>query len=155
MRKSVSGKMEPSRRTSGVGVVSERKARVWSWLVVVIALSGASLLSARDPWTAPESDAQKENPVRASKDAITRGKELYLDRCADCHGKKGRGDGPGAADLECHPPDFSKPQVSQQSDGALFWKISAGRKPMPGYGRKLSEEQRWQVVAYLRSMSGK
>ena len=114
--------------------------------------AAASSLPAREPWTAPEQTATVTSPVPATKDAVERGKTLYLDRCVDCHGKKGKGDGPGAADLEVRPPDFSKPHVRQQPDGALFWKITEGRKPMPGYGSKLSEEQRWQLIRYLRSL---
>ena len=108
-----------------------------------------------EPWVAPEAAAQTKNPLSSSGDVIAKGRTLYLDRCTDCHGKKGRGDGSGGADLERKPTDLTAAQVQAQSDGSLFWKISQGRRPMPAYGRKLSDEQRWQVVHYLRSLAGK
>ena len=124
-------------------------------LVVILAtFAAAPALCAKEPWQAPNEAALRNNPLAQKKEAVARGKALYLDRCVDCHGKKGRGDGPGAADLESHPPDFSKAKVRQQTDGTFFWKISEGRKPMPAYGRKLSEEERWSLVAYVRSLCG-
>jgi mono/diheme cytochrome c family protein len=117
-----------------------------------IVLASLSVMAA-EPWTAPEEAVQIKNPLAASKDAIAKGREVYADRCADCHGKKGRGDGSGGADLERKPSDLTNAQAQAQSDGSLFWKISQGRRPMPAYVRKLSDEQRWQVVHYLRSLS--
>jgi mono/diheme cytochrome c family protein len=120
---------------------------------MLAALALAPMLCGKELWRAPSDAAQMNNPLAQSKEVIERGKNLYMDRCVDCHGKKGKGDGPGAADLELQPPDFSQARVRQQPDGAFFWKISEGRKPMPGYARKLSEEERWALVMYLRSLS--
>jgi mono/diheme cytochrome c family protein len=115
-------------------------------------LAFAIPLFASEPWNAPESAAQTKNPLGSSADSVAKGRKLYAERCADCHGKKGRGDGGGGADLERKPTDLTS-SVQTQSDGALFWKISEGRRPMPAYGGKLSEEQRWQVIRFLRSLS--
>lgn len=115
----------------------------------------AANASAVEPWVAPPGAAKSENPVERSSASIAQGRTLYLDRCADCHGKKCRGDGSGGADLECRPSDLTTEAVSAQSDGTLFWKLTEGRRPMPAYGRKLSEEQRWHVVNYLRSLAPK
>jgi hypothetical protein len=60
--------------------------------------------------------------------------------------QESRGDGSNAADLERKPTNLTQPALLAQGDGALFWKISEGRKPMPAYSRKLSEEQRWKLV---------
>ena len=121
--------------------------------VLMLSLAIASLsLFAFEPWKAPETAARDNNPVPISSDVIAKGRKLYTDRCADCHGKKGRGDGGGGADLERRPTDLTTAPVQSQTDGALFWKISEGRRPMPAYSRKLSEEQRWQVVHFLRSL---
>jgi mono/diheme cytochrome c family protein len=115
-------------------------------------LAFAIPIFAVERWNAPESAAQAKNPVTSSSDNIAKGRKLYSDRCADCHGKKGGGDGGGGADLERKPTDLTATSVQTQSDGVLFWKISEGRRPMPAYGRKLSEEQRWQVIHFLRSL---
>jgi mono/diheme cytochrome c family protein len=97
---------------------------------------------------APPFAANKKNPVPADEQSIARGKQLYDTQCATCHGAKGKGDGPAGAQLSPKPTDLSTPQIAEQSDGALFWKITEGRPPMPAY-RQLSEEQRWDVVNYL------
>ena len=112
-------------------------------------------LSAKDAWTAPESAASVKNPLADNAAAVTAGKKIYEDRCADCHGSKGKGDGPAATDLDPKPGDLSKASMNDQPDGALFWKISEGKKPMPTYKSKLSEEQRWQVINYVRTLAPK
>jgi mono/diheme cytochrome c family protein len=43
--------------------------------------------------------------------------------------------------------------MSAQSDGELFYKISEGRRPMPEFKTKLTEEQRWQLVLFTRSLA--
>jgi len=104
-------------------------------------------------WIAPASEAAKKNPVAASQDSISAGQKIYLKRCAACHGKTGNGDGPDAADLGIHPAKHSDPRLREESDGALFWKITTGKKPMPNYGRRLSETDRWNLVNYIRTLA--
>jgi len=41
--------------------------------------------------------------------------------------------------------------MEQLADGELYWQISKGRRPMPAFANKLSEQQRWQVVDYIRT----
>ena len=41
----------------------------------------------------------------------------------------------------------------QESDGALFWKITHGKKPMPAYESRLSPTERWNVINYLRTLN--
>lgn len=126
-------------------------ARHWLLLSLLIALKASAL----EPWTVPGDANSLKNPLPRESTIITEGRKLYEDRCVDCHGKRGRGDGPGAADLERKPTNLTDPKILSQEDGALFWKITNGRKPMPGYGRKLSEEQRWQIIHYMRALASK
>jgi mono/diheme cytochrome c family protein len=104
-------------------------------------------------WQAPAAEAAKKNPVAGSQTSIATGQKIYAKHCASCHGSSGAGDGSAAADLGIHPANLSESR--SQSDGALFWKITSGKKPMPGYGTKLSETDRWSLVNYVRSLSGK
>jgi mono/diheme cytochrome c family protein len=106
-------------------------------------------------WQAPASQAQKKNPVSASQSSLAAGRKIYLKRCASCHGKTGNGDGPDAVDLGIHPAKFSDPSLRQESDGALFWKITVGKKPMPDYGDRLSPADRWNVINFLRTLATK
>lgn len=83
---------------------------------------------------------------------IQAGKSVYLGHCIVCHGANGKGDGESGFGLEVPPGDFTDAFTLNESDGALFWKITTGRGPMPPFLNKLSDNQRWQVVAYLREL---
>ena len=101
-------------------------------------------------WKVPARAARKTNPLKPDAATLKAGKTLYAAECADCHGNRGAGDGPGARDLKTTVPDLSKPAMWRQSDGELFWKLSTGRGDMPGFDDMLGEDERWQVLTYAR-----
>jgi mono/diheme cytochrome c family protein len=109
----------------------------------------------QEPWKAPARAARKQNPVAADDASIAAGKALYAANCLSCHGTSGKGDGPAAKDLEKSPGDLSKSVLWEQTDGALFWKLTEGRKPMPSFEKTLAEDQRWQVINYVRTLAPK
>lgn len=117
----------------------------------IIALSLLAFV-AQDEWKAPPSADAVKNPLTNDATTIAAGKVVYTKQCQSCHGKKGKGDGPNAKDLDKPAGDFTKAKTQAQSDGALFWKISEGRKPMPSFKKKLSETERWQSVVYMRTL---
>ncbi|MBI5016200.1 MAG: cytochrome c [Deltaproteobacteria bacterium] len=84
-----------------------------------------------------------------TEDALRSGKSVYVRLCLSCHGTSGAGDGPMAKSLPHRPPDFAK-VLRAQTDGEIFWKISRGGGAMPSFGKKVSEEERWQLVHFLR-----
>jgi mono/diheme cytochrome c family protein len=104
-------------------------------------------------WNAPTEADRKANPVRAEASSIALGKTVYLSKCVACHGRAGKGDGPTAPRLKVHPGDLSNPNMAQQTDGELFWKITEGKTPMPSYRSGLSEKERWTVVNYIRTLA--
>lgn len=113
---------------------------------------------AEEPWKAPARAARKENPIPADPKSVGQGKELFVMGCLPCHGAAGKGDGPAAATLErngvrVRPGNLSLPEMWQQSDGEMFWKISEGRTPMPTWKESLNEEQRWLIVNYVRTLA--
>jgi len=104
-------------------------------------------------WRAPARAAKKKNPVPFEANSIDLGKAVYARECLSCHGVTGKGNGPSASGLEKHPGDFTNLQkMNQQSDGELFWKITEGNKPMASFKKTLTEEERWHVVNYLRTL---
>jgi mono/diheme cytochrome c family protein len=109
--------------------------------------------SASEKWTVPASAMAKKNPIGQKQDSIAAGQKIYQKRCASCHGKTGDGDGHDAVDLGINPAKLSNPRVRSESDGALFWRITTGKKPMPGYGTRLSETDRWNLVDYIRTLA--
>ncbi len=121
-------------------------------LLLLTAIMGSAFLYQQKEWKAPASADAKKNPLTTDATTIAAGKTVYVKECQSCHGKKGKGDGPSAKDLDIPAGDFTKAITQSQSDGALFWKISEGRKPMPSFKKKLNETQIWQSVVYMRTL---
>jgi mono/diheme cytochrome c family protein len=130
--------------------------KVWVIFVVfiVVAIVGGIVVYSLSDWRVPAKAKAMPNPVPAAPQAIGMGMSIYRDRCRNCHGEQGDGKGERAEKLSVAPSDFSDAQeMSQQTDGELFWKISEGHRPMPQFKGKLSEEERWEVVDYIRTFS--
>jgi len=87
--------------------------------------------------------------------SIATGAALYRTNCVVCHGTTGAGDGPGGARLPRRPADLRASHTAQHTAGDLFWWISHGipRAEMPAFGDRLSEEERWDLVNFLRALS--
>jgi len=101
----------------------------------------------------PEAKARR-NPYVADETSLAVGRRAYEKHCLPCHGEKGEGDGPLAAGLRATPASFNRPYMGNIPDGELFWIISNGLPgtEMPAFGDQLSEEQRWHLVNYARSL---
>ena len=126
-------------------------------LGILTVLLGSALVAvseeqSKEKWVAPAAEARKKNPIATNESSLTAGQKIYLKRCVQCHGKTGNGDGPDAAELGIHPAKLSDPVIREETDGALFWKITKGKKPMPNYGTRLSPTDRWNVINYLRTL---
>lgn len=106
------------------------------------------------PWPVPEADKNKVNPITADASSIADGKSLWATHCQSCHGKKGKGDGPKSKQLKTEAGDFSKATTQSQTDGSLYYKIAKGRDDMPGFKKKIPEnDDIWSLVNYMRTMS--
>lgn len=98
-------------------------------------------------------DANKiENPIKDDVKAAVNGKKIYKQMCSICHGNKGKGDGMAGMALNPKPADFTSNDVQNQSDGAIYWKLTEGKTPMAGYKDILTETQRWELVNYIRTL---
>ncbi len=107
-------------------------------------------------WTVPESDANMDNPREANDASIEAGKAAFGQFCQACHGEGGAGDGTMIAMLRIeNMPDFTDAAtLGEQSDGALFFKIgNKGENKMPAFAARVTEEQRWDIVNFLRTLS--
>lgn len=125
--------------------------------MVVIAGIGAmawSVLSPSMPWDPPPEVKAEQNPVVSTPQTLAEAKPIYDLRCAHCHGDLGNGDGPEAHRLSIQPTDFTdKLSMEKLTDAQLFWRIGAGRRPMPSFQNRLSEKERWELVNYIRQFS--
>jgi len=117
----------------------------------VLVLFSATLIAQPKPWVVPANFKTMKNPV-AQGDASTKaGLAVFNKNCASCHGKTGLGDGVKARALKNFPGDFSKPEFQSLSDGELFYKTKTGRDEMPKYEGKLTDDEIWNTVNYLRT----
>jgi mono/diheme cytochrome c family protein len=124
---------------------------------VVLALIGVCIflaLTHRTPWIIPAYEKQRKNPIAPSEAGLQSSRVMYLDKCANCHGETGKGDGSDAMMYDPGPADFTDAKhMNSLTDGEIFYQITAGRKPMPAFWKRLSEEQRWQLVLLVRSFA--
>lgn len=104
-------------------------------------------------------------PAAAKPGDVDRGAEVYEKRCMGCHGEEGEGDGPAAELLNPPPRDFSAGQYKIKTttfddmvpnDEDLLRMVRDGMPgtAMPGWGDILSEQEMWDVIAYIKTFAG-
>lgn len=96
--------------------------------------------------------------------AIAIGKNIWAAKCAVCHGDRGDGKGPGAANLALKPADLTDASMVAEMPGNFwYWRVSEGGlaepfkskgSAMPAWKGELSQEERWAVIAYAHTLSG-
>jgi len=106
------------------------------------------------------------SPVFAAQGNIDNGKKLYTKKCWWCHGKTGEADGPAAGFMIPPPRDFSLGVYKYKTspfdadfdlprDEDLFRAITDGLPgtAMPSWKQILNEQERWDLVAYIKSLT--
>jgi mono/diheme cytochrome c family protein len=96
----------------------------------------------------------KEPMEIGSQPDIEQGRDLYRIHCQECHGAEGRGDGPRAALLAPRPGNLVSAATSTKTDDELLTVLAQGipRTAMRGWSDQLSDEERQNVLAYVRSL---
>ena len=115
-------------------------------------LLSASLVAQAKPWDVPANFKSMKNPIAKSDASTQAGQALYMKTCAACHGRTGLGDGPKSKSLKTAPTDFTKAVSQNQSDGEHFYKTKNGRGDMPKYEGKLSDDDIWNIINYIRTL---
>jgi mono/diheme cytochrome c family protein len=105
----------------------------------------------QEEWKVPAKYEKMKNPTDPKVD-LSIGKSLYSKHCKSCHGSEGYGDGTKADNVEGDLGDFSSKKFQSQSDGAIFYKSYIGRKDMPSFEKKMSEEDMWLTVNFMRKL---
>jgi copper transport protein len=103
-------------------------------------------------------DAGPVNPIPPNSESIAEGRSLYATLCVPCHGESGKGDGPVGVTLNPRPVDLTLHTVpGVHPDGRLFEWISSGYpgSVMPAFGPALTDDQRWHLVNYIRTLAPK
>jgi mono/diheme cytochrome c family protein len=120
-----------------------------SLALLLIALTSAVALGAvsASHWErVPAKDHARQNPLAGQPQATAAGALLYRDHCQQCHQANAQGDGHNR-------PSLRSEEIRNLSDGDLEWFLRQGdlRHGMPSWS-SLPRAQRWQLVAYLRSI---
>jgi len=123
--------------------------------------AGAQPDFSKNTWELPEDADKTKNPTTATPESVAKGKELYMERtkgnCVFCHGDTGAGNEANiaAGKLRRKPADLTnKERMTAQTDGELYWKITKGIQGiMPAGEKRMTEEERWNVVNYVRTLT--
>jgi mono/diheme cytochrome c family protein len=114
----------------------------------VPATGGIEILKTTDP-------KNLTNPLPYNEETVQQGKTAYSYFCGQCHGPTADGNGTVGQSFSPLPTNLADPAVRKQRDGELFYKISLGFRRHPPLATTVSEEDRWAVINYLRSLSKK
>jgi cbb3-type cytochrome oxidase cytochrome c subunit len=108
----------------------------------------------RDTTTTGQALAARKHVDTNATASSNAGRGIYTQNCAACHGLDGRGNGPNSLTLEKKPANFTRPFYKQYDDPMWFYRVSEGvaGTRMPRWNQILTEEQRWYVVAYLKTL---
>lgn len=96
---------------------------------------------------------QVTNPVPATAESTGRGEKLYMQYCSKCHGMNGNGAGPSSHGFSTNPRQlWTWHNADASADPYLYWFITNGRTDMPPWGVILSENERWDLVNYIKTI---
>lgn len=127
-------------------------SRLFSTFVAALALAGlGSVTMAQGN---PDA-AALENPVAAAPESIAAGQASYDQYCASCHGRTGEG-GVGNDLIPDSPNLIDETWTHGSTDGNIFDAIKNGVAPnfdMIPWSNRLSDDEIWNVVNYLRSLA--
>jgi len=99
-----------------------------------------------------------KNPLDIASINMKEAERLYLINCGICHGVKLDGNGPlfngGNGPFKAAPKDFMADDMKKMAEGTMYHSITYGKGQMGSYASQLSPQQRWMVVAYVKSKQG-
>lgn len=131
-----------------------RKILFAALLILICVLVIHWITQENKPWVVPPEYKSLKNPLTLSESNLNAARRIYVDECAQCHGDRGKGDGPEARSHYPLPADLTDAKtMANVADGEIFYQITEGRRPMPSFKQRLTEDQRWQLVLLVRSFS--
>lgn len=126
--------------------------------VILASICGSVVAISVAAWAAsvpayPDTFRRSDVPYVA--ESIASGIKLYRTNCMPCHGSGARGDGPISSLARLPPADLSAPHTALHTAGDMFTWITSGMPSgaMPGFSETLSEQDRWDLVNFLRAFS--
>src|SRR5258708_3376040 len=127
---------------------------LFALVIALIFLSIGLAVLHKTPWKVPLEDKLRKNPLAASAANRNAAKPVYNDSCPNCHAYPAKGHGSDAMMYDPSPSVLTDVKhMNSLPDGEIFYQITQGRKPMPSFRKKLTEDQRWQLVILVRSFA--
>jgi mono/diheme cytochrome c family protein len=105
----------------------------------------------KQQWEAPAETKNVVNPLKITPDVMRQGKQLYMYKCEQCHGAEGLGNGAFNDKKWKQSTNLASEMVQANTDGELFYKVSTNRDRHPATKVLYKEEERWAIVAFLRT----
>jgi cytochrome c5 len=129
-----------------------KKYTVILFLLFIFPRIGAFAQTPVTVWVVPEEAKEKVCPFQFVPETVKNGENVFQRNCKSCHGDPGK---QNWAKIVPPPGDPASDKFQKQTDGEIFFKVTAGKTPMPQFGNILSEEERWQVISYIRSFNAR
>ena len=115
------------------------------------AVSQETLPSTSNSCSNPAVVSKMVNPVKPTAESLAQGKKYYGYDCAMCHGQNGNGK--GEVENSGKIPDFTDAAtMKDMSDGEMFCSLKVGRGHMPLENVRVSQNELWNLVNYVRSL---
>lgn len=119
-------------------------------IAIIILITLISLPLYSQEWKVPANKAKRVSPFKFEQSTVKAGEEIYNKNCKSCHGDPTQGN---FIPLNPVPTDLGVESVQNQKDGELFFKIKEGRGAMPSFKDALSDNEKWTVIAFIRSFN--
>ena len=120
------------------------------FLIFIVLRIGVFAQTAAPAWIVPEEAKEKVCPFQFTAETIKSGENVFQKNCKSCHGDPGK---QNWAKIVPPPGDPASAGFQKQTDGEMFYRVTSGKTPMPQFGNILSDEERWQVISYIRSFN--
>jgi mono/diheme cytochrome c family protein/Cu/Ag efflux protein CusF len=103
----------------------------------------------------PSNTVQPKSPIPPNDENLSRGRTLFNQKCAACHGENGKSQTPFAAVMPMKPVDLTEEKVRALDAGAMYTVISDGgvSGAMHAFKGRVTDESLWQIALYAQRLS--
>lgn len=122
-------------------------------LTLILIISQITGTLAQSEWDVPEDKASMLHDSKFTEENAKLGKALFEKNCMSCHGTPGKANFNAA--LVPSPGDPASEKFQSNKDGMLLYKIKEGKGLMPSFKNTLSNDDIWNIIAYLRTFNDK
>jgi cytochrome c5 len=120
------------------------------FFIFIVLKIGVFAQSTAPAWVVPKEAKEKVCPFKFTPESVKSGENIFQKNCKSCHGDPGK---QNWAKIIPPPGDPASAGFQKQTDGEMFYRVTTGKTPMPQFGNILSDEERWQVISYIRSFN--